>query len=158
MPQPVFAAENAGPYVYRIGRVGLDTGSQDTGGVFTGTLRTDKFSPAGENSLTHFRRVSVRIWHTSFYSFTMTVYVDGVQTQVYSGSTLTNQSVFFTRGAPTTSPAESVEEADINAHGTSIEVEITVDSDDISGIFLPESIEVHGRVIRPALSRGAEVS
>lgn len=158
MPAPVYAAENSGARVYRIGRVGLDSGTQDAGGVFTSTLRTDKFSPAGENGLVLFRRVSVRIWHTGTYTFTMKIYVDGVQTQIYSGSTQIDQTITIVRAAPISSPAEQVEEADISAVGTYVEVEIAIDSDDLTGVFLPESIELHGHVIRQTKSRTAETT
>jgi len=158
MPAPVFAAQKSGSRIYRIGRVGLDTGSSDTGGAYTATLKTDKFSPAGEDGLALFRRVALRSLHTGQYTVTMKVFVDGVQTQVYSGGVLVNQTVVFVRAAPTISPAESVEEADIVGQGTHIEVELSVLSTDVTGSFLPETLEVHFHPLRPAKSRAAETA
>jgi len=158
MPTPVYAAENTGARVYRIGRVGFDTGAQDAGGVYTATLRTDTFAPAGEDGLVLFRRAAVRIWHTGAYELLMRIYVDGVQTTYYVGTTVTAQEVTFVRSAPSPSPAEQVEEADIEKVGTSIEIELVLNSDDITGIFLPETIEIHGRVIRQSKSRVAETT
>lgn len=158
MPTPVYAAENTGARIYRIGRVGFDSGLQDAGGIYTATLRTDKFTPAGEDGLVQFRRVAIRIWHTGAYELVMRVYVDGVQTSYYVTNTVTAQQVTFTRSAPTSSPAEQVEEADIEKIGTSIEIELVLNSDDVTGIFLPETIEIHGRVIRQSKSRTAETT
>ena len=84
MPSPVFVAESGGPHIYKVGRVGLDSGSQDDGGVYVGTLRTERSSPVGEDGLAHFRRVAVRVYHTGYFNMLAKVYVDGKQTQVYA--------------------------------------------------------------------------
>jgi len=158
MPTPVFAAENAGPRVYKVGRVGLDTGSQDTGGVYTATLRTERVSPAGEGGLCYFRRVAIRVWRTGGFTITLKAFVDGVQTRVYSGGVLVDQVAVITKAAPTTSPIEDVVEMSLAAQGTSIEVEMAVDSDDVTGVFLPELVELHYIPLRKAKGRGAEAT
>jgi len=157
MPTRLFVGEATGAKLYKMGRVGWDTGTQDTGAVYTGTLKTEKISPAGEDGLCYFRRVVIRIWRTGSYTCTMKAYVDGAQTTI--PSTGATQSVTFVKSAPTSSPDESIIEMDVTGHGTYIEIELTVDSDDITGIWLPETIEVHYRPIRTAKGRsGAEVS
>ncbi len=90
MPTRVLVAEHAGPRLYSVGRVGYDTIADDTGGQFTATLRTERFSPAGEGGLVYFRRVQLRAWHTGAFLGTMKAYIDGVQTQAYNSKFLTN--------------------------------------------------------------------
>ena len=155
MPTSVFAAEKGGSHIYRIGRVGYDTGTADSGGVFSAELKTERISPAGEDGLCFFRRVVLRVWHTGAYSLTMTVYVDDVQTKTFNSATgaPTPQTIVLSRVAPTTSPIESVVEASIWAQGTYITVDIVVQSDDITGVFLPETIECHYLPIRASKSR-----
>jgi len=152
MSTRLLVAENGGGKVYAVGRVGFDVGSQDVGGVFTGLLRSDPLSPDGEGAYTHFRRVQLRIRHTGSFVCTVRLYVDGVQTQVYTGSTLGDQAVTFTQAAPVFYPsgseAETILEVDLDAYGTFIVVELDVDSDDITGVFLVESIWVGRQTIR----------
>src|SRR3990167_10458305 len=93
-------AENAGGRVYAVGRIGFDQGAQDVGGVYTGLLRSDPLSPDGEGAYTHFRRVQIRVRHTGSFVCAVRLYVDGVQTEVYTGSTLGDQEVTFTEAAP----------------------------------------------------------
>lgn len=156
MPTPVFAAQNAGSRIYRIGRVGIDSGTSDTGGSYVSTLKTEKFSPAGENGLCYFRRAAVRIWHTSNFTVTMRMYVDGVRTKVYSGGVLVDQTVSITQAAPSTSPTETVVEASLQAQGTYIEVELELTSTNVNGVFLPEHIEIGYLPVKQSKSRGAE--
>lgn len=146
--------EKNGSRVYRIGVVGFDTGDDD-GGVFTGVLRTDPFSPAGEGGLLLYRRVAIRLLRSGSYTFTVKVFVDGNQTRIWNSSSVeVDQTTSFT--ATATALQEEVLEVDIEAHGTSIAVEIEIDSDNTSGVFLVESIFVHAYGMREALSRGAE--
>lgn len=159
MITPIFAAEAGGSRIYKIGRVGLDTGTQDTGGVYTGVLRTERINPLGEVALLLFRRAVIRIWRTGGYTISMKIFVDGQQTQVYDASgVLQPQSVTFTALPPSVVPVETIVEASINAQGTYAEVEITVDSDDIDGIFLPTELEIHFAPLRRARERTAQSS
>lgn len=154
----VFAAENTGARIYKVGRVGLDTGTEDSGGVYTMRLKSEKLSPAGEGGLCSFRRVLLRAFHTGSFSGQIKVYVDGVQTQILVSDVLTNQVFAFSEGTPVNSPAEALVEMDIEASGSIIEVEVLVDSDAVVGTFLPESIWVGYRAIRPGRQREASVS
>lgn len=150
MPAPLFAI-GTDPRLYKFGRVGFDSGSADPGGVYTATMHSEKISPAGELGLCHFRRVGFRIYRTGSFTITLKVYVDGVQTQIWDGAgNKTTQQVVLVSAAPTNSPDETLVEADINARGTYIEVELTVQSSDVSGVFLPEGLEVHFRPLRMA--------
>lgn len=158
MPNPVFISERNGSRIYRVGRVGYDSGDQDTGGSYVGTLKSENQSPLGEQGLCHFRRISMRIRHTGAFTMTLTVYVDGQQTQIYdSNSVLVDQTISFTQGVPTgVSPAEALLEADISAKGTYIQVRIQVTSTNVTGIFLPESFDVSYRPLREAKTATAE--
>lgn len=159
MITPVFAAEGNGSRIYQVGRVGLDTGSQDTGGVYTGTLRTERINPMGETALLMFRRAVVRVWRTGGYTVTMKIYVDGVQTQVYDGSgNKVNQTITFTAPAPAITPTESFLEASISATGTYVELELDVASNNVTGIFLPSELEIHFAPLRRARERAAQAS
>ena len=157
MITPVFAAESGGSRVFKIGRVGLDTGTTDTGGFYTATLKTERISPMGENTLLMFRRVACRVWRTGGFTTTMTVYVDGVQTKIYDTTgALVPQSVIFVAPPPSVSPIESWIESSIQAPGTYIEVQLSVRSDQLTAIFLPAEIEVHFYPIRTAKERAAQ--
>lgn len=162
MITPVFATENGGSRIYKIGRVGLDSNvpNQDTGGAFTGVLKTERISPLGLNALLMFRRVACRIWLTSGYKVTMTMYVNGVQTNVYVNGVLTPQQVVFGPvAAPANPPIEVWIESSLQAPGTYIEVQLSVLSTDITGgIFLPAEMEVHFFPLRTARERAAQSS
>ena len=154
MPTPLFVAEANGSRLYKIGRVGFDTGTSDVGGVFTGVLKTEKLSPAGEDGLCYFRRVIVRAWRTGAYTVTLKCWVDGVRTKVYgTDGAASDQTVTIAGTAPAISPDEAIVEASIAAQGTYLEVELSIASNAITGVFLPESLEVHYLPIRPAKSR-----
>src|SRR6267142_728286 len=157
MITPVFAAESGGSRVFKIGRVGLDTGTMDTGGSYSATLKTERISPMGENTLLMFRRVACRVWRTGGFTTIMTVYVDGIQTQIYNSlGQLVPQSVTFVVPPPVVSPIESWIESSIKAPGTYIEVQLAVRSDQLTAIFLPAEIEVHFYPIRTAKERAAQ--
>ena len=95
MPAPVFVAESGGPRIYKLGRVGLDAGTMDDGGTYTGLLRTERSSPVGEDGLANFRRVAVRIFHTGFFNMTAKIFVDGEQTQIYAAKQYVANPVFL---------------------------------------------------------------
>ena len=153
--------------------MGYDSTGDDQGGVFGATLRTERFSPAGEGGLVLFRRIQMRVWHTGSFSGTMKVFIDGVQTRVLdSSSALILQSLAFSEDAPTSVGADGGQETIVvmdigvlpgkddptksrGSSGTYIEVEIAVDSDDVTGVFLPESFWIGHRVTRPGLQRAA---
>lgn len=153
MPSPVFVAEAGGSRIYKLGRVGYDTGTQDAGGAYTGTLRTEKISPAGEAALCYFRRVALRLWRTGAYTVTVRVYINGAQTQIYdSAGVASDQEIVFSDIAPTAHD-EPILEVSLVGQGTYIEVEIEVNSDDVTGVLLFESVEVHYLPIRATKSR-----
>lgn len=150
MPAQVFLGESVGSRVYAVGRVGIDSGTADLSGTgaysnpYTGILKTERISPAGEDGLCFFQRVALRIWRTGAFSLTMRVWVDDVQTQVWaSDGSGSPQTIVISRGSPSSSPEEIVVEGAIRARGTYIQVEISVDSASVTGIFLPETLEVH---------------
>ncbi|KKL97823.1 hypothetical protein LCGC14_1830570 [marine sediment metagenome] len=170
MPTRIITGDYSGSRIYTIGRVGYDSAGDDEGGVFTASLRSERFSPAGEGGLVTFRRIQARIWHTGAFSGIMKAFIDGVQTQIFSSGALVDQSVAFSASAPTEvgsdGGAETIIEMDVGvlpdvngnskgSSGTYIEVEISVDSDDVTGIFLPESFWIGHRVIRAGLQRSA---
>ncbi len=72
---------------------------------------------------------------------------------------LVDQWMDFEVSAPTEvgkdGGVETIIEMDISEDGTYIEVEMSVDSDNVAGIFLPETFWVGHRVIRPGLQRSA---
>lgn len=150
MPAPLFLI-GTDPRVYKFGRVGFDSGSADPGGNYTATMRTEKIGPAGELGYCHFRRIGFRIYRTGAFTMTVVVYVDGVQTTIYdAASNKVNQSIVIAKTAPVNSPEETLVEADIDGKGTYIEVELTVVSNSVTGVYLPEELEVHFRPMRQA--------
>jgi hypothetical protein len=154
MPNPLIVAQNSGSYIYRIGRIGLDSGTkdaQDTAGAggfaYTATIRTDPQSPLGEGGLARFRRIVLRVLRQGNFTATLKVYVDDVQTQRWdntvSPSVKVDQTVqfVFTDSAEL---EETILEAAIDAVGTHIALELTAVSTDLSGgLFLLEGGEVH---------------
>jgi len=142
--------------LYRVGQVGIDTGNQDSGAAtYVVSISTERQYPAGRNALINWRRVAVRLLRTAPVDITMRVYVDEIQTQVYDASSnLVNQTIVFNQTGG--GECEEVVEADIQAVGTSIRIELDINSNDIDGILLLEPFEAHGRTIRPAKSRAAE--
>lgn len=155
MPTQAFIGASDGAGVYRVGRVGLDLGSADPGGVFTGVFKTERFSPAGEDGLCEFRRVVLRIWRTSGFTLTLTAWVDDAQTHTCTsgGAWTADQSLVISRGSPAVSPEEIVVEMEIRSRGTFIQVQGEILSSSVSAIFLPESLEVQYVPLRAA--RGA---
>ena len=157
MPVPVFAGEQSGNKIYRVGRVGFDSGNTDAGGAYTGTLRTEKISPLGESGLCYFRRVVLRVFRTGAFTVTFKVYVDGAQTKIFNASSQkVDQTIVVTKAAPTISPDETIVEGEIAGKGTYIEVEMTILSTDGTGVFLPEELEVHFQPLREARVGSAE--
>ena len=161
-PTPIFAGSSAGPIIYRVGRAGYDTGAKDvdpsSGYVYTGILKTERISPLGEDGLCYFRRVVLRIWRTGAFTVTLKFWVDGKRTQVFaSDGSKTDQEVTVTMAAPVMvddqTSVETIVEGSLMAQGTYIEVEISVDSDDITGVFLPETVEIHYLPVREVRGR-----
>ena len=152
--------------IYKIGKVGYDSGTvatSDPGSTeFTGTLTTERISPAGEDGLVRFRRVALRALKGGEWTVQFTVWVNDVQTQVYDNtvdsSPLADQVITITNDADDLAEGEVIIEADIDATGTYIQVEVVLLSGNIKGYFLPESIEMHGQVIREAVSRATAES
>lgn len=155
MGAPIYLPQLNSNGIYKVGRVGHETGAQDEGGIYTALLRSEKISPLGETGWCKFRRVVLRVRHTSSYSVKMRVYVDGVQTKTYdqtdmTSGTMVDQEVTFTGSAPTAPPAESILQVDITKPGTYIEVELQCASNGVTGSFMPESVEVHYIPLRRA--------
>lgn len=150
----LYAGERSGARVFKVGRIGYDSGTADLGShVYTGTYRTERIFPAGPGGLVKFRRVAIHLLASGSYTFTVKVWVDGARTVLGSGST---QTVSIT-GSPGTLN-EVTEEIEIEAMGSSIQVEITVDSDDVTGVFLIEAIMGRGRVVRQSATRTGETT
>lgn len=87
--------------------------------------------------------------------------LDDVSISEMDGALRDQEMVFDVAAPATVGPDggfESVVEMDINAQGTYIEVEITVDSDEITGVFLPESFWAGYRLIRPGAERRTALS
>lgn len=155
----VYVGANDGGKLYRVGQVGSDSGSavgKDSGSqAFTATLKTERVSPAGENGLAHFRRVGLRMLRSGPAKITMRVYVDDEQTKIFdntkSESPETVQEIVFDKNSIPL--GEDIIEADINAVGTYIQVELEITSSDILGTFLAETLLTHYRPIRTAAQR-----
>lgn len=150
----LYAGERSGARVFKVGRVGFDGGTQDlSADVYTGTFRTERIYPAGPGGLVNFRRVVINLLVTGDYEFTVKVWVDDTRTVLGSGATQTVTITGSSNGL-----SEITEEVEISAEGSHIQVELTVDSDDTSGIFLIEGIWGRGRVIRQTSSRSGEAT
>jgi len=160
----LLVGSTTGGKVYKVGKVGYDSGSGPTYDPettpFTGTMKTERMSPTGEAGLMRFRRVALRALKNGEYTATFIVWVDDVQTQIYdnteSTSPLTDQTIVISNPDNDASEGEAILQADIDATGTFIQVQIELESTDIKGFFLPESIEIHGQAIRQTISRDAE--
>lgn len=152
--QALYGAERGGARVVQFGRVGLDAAGDDLGShTYTGTLRTERVYPVGPGGLVNFRRVLVNILSDGTYTFTVKVWVDDSRTTLGDATT---QTVSVTGG--TGSLAEITEEISISAEGSHIQVEITVDSNNTTGVFLIESIVALGRAVRRGATRSGESS
>jgi len=163
----VYLGEIGTGKIYKVGKVGFDSGAVATfdpnSTPFTGTLKTERMSPAGEDALVRFRRVVLRALKTGAWTVKFTVWVDDTQTQTYDNtladSPLQDQTITVSSAATDDGTLkEVIIEADIDAVGTFIQVQLEIDSDDITGIFFPESIETHVQVIREAVSRATAES
>ena len=156
MPQTaVYTGDANGPKVYRVGRIGFDSGNQDiSANAYEAQMKTERFTPLGEGGLMHFRRVVIRILRNADWQMTVTVFVDEDQTQVYddsvSTSPQTDQSVVIS-GTASGFGEENVE-ISIDDVGTSIQVQVDITSTDINGVLLFESMYVHGRPIKASES------
>lgn len=150
----LFAGERAGARIFKLGRIGFDSGTQDLGStVYTGTFKTERAAPAGPGGLVNFRRVAIHLLSSGTYTITVKVWVDDVRTTLADGTT---QTVSISGGLGAL--AEITEEVEIEAEGSHIQVELTVDSDNTTGVFLIEGIAARGRVIRSGSTRSGEAS
>lgn len=148
----LFVGERSGARIFRVGRIGFDSPGDDLGShTYTGTFRTERIFPVGPGGLVNFRRVAIHILASGTYTFTVKVWVDGARTQLADGST---QTVTVTGGEGALN--EITEEVEIEAEGSHIQVEVTVDSDATSGLFLIEGIDARGRVIRRSETRSGD--
>ncbi len=148
----LYAGERDGARVFQVGRIGFDTGTADLGlNIYTGTFRSERVAPAGVGSLINFRRVAIHLYTSGTYTFTVRVWVE--DTRTVDGTT-TEQVVTITGGGSTLQ--EITEEIKIEANGSHIQVEITIDSDNTTGIFLVEKILARGRIVRRSSGRTGE--
>jgi hypothetical protein len=156
--------------IYKVGKVGYDSGDPNAvtedpnATAFTGTIKTERLSPAGEAGLGRFRRVVLRALKLGSWEVTFTIWVDDVQTQRFDNTVLApdsptfplvDQTITVVSDTDDTGEGEAIIEADIDAVGTFIQVQVDIVSTDILGYFLPESIEVHLQPIRQARSQPA---
>ena len=148
----LYTGERGGARIFKIGRLGFDQGTSDLGShVYTGTYRTERIAPLGPGGLINFRRVAIHLLSSGTYIFTVKVWVDDVRTQLADG---TDQLATINAGAG--GLTETTEEIEISAEGSHIRIEIQLDSDDLGGLFLIESIEARGRVVRESSTRTGE--
>lgn len=163
----VLMGDTTGGRIYKIGKVGYDSGNSATYDPemtpFTGYLKTERVSPAGEDGLMRFRRVVLRALKSGEYTATFKVWVDDERTKVFDNTQITSPKIDQTIviSNPTDEEldeGEAILEADIDATGTFIQVQVELTSTDIKGYFLPESIEIHGQALRPAKSRATAES
>lgn len=148
----LYTGERGGPRVFKIGRLGFDQGTSDLDThVYTGTYRTERIAPLGPGGLINFRRVAIHLLTSGTYIFTVKTWVDDVRTKLADG---TDQLTTFNAGFGALS--ETTEEVEIEAEGAHIRVEIQLNSDDITGLFLIESIDARGRPIRQSRTRTGE--
>lgn len=151
----IFIGERAGARVFKLGRLGYDAGGSDLSSqVFIGTFRTERIAPAGPAGLINFRRVEIHVnVPAASYEYTVKVYVDNVQTVLGTG---VSETVVINRTAAVA--GEYTDEVAVQAVGNHIQVEITVDSNDVTTPFMIESITAHGRVLRGTNSRAGETA
>ena len=150
--------------IYSVGKVGYDSGDEATYDpnttAFTGTLRTERISPAGEDALVRFRRVVLRAYKVGSWKATIRAWVDDERTKIWDNDDESDtwgeqvdQEVVIEADEEDTGAGEAILEMDIDATGTFIQVEVDLLSSDIKGYFLPESLETHVQVIRETVSR-----
>jgi len=153
MPESsLYAGERGGGRIFRIGRIGFDQGPMDLGAsVYTGTFRTERIAPAGPGALVNFRRVAIHLLSSGSYTFTVKVWIDGDRSKMGDNTT---QTVIISGGSGAL--GETTEEVEIEGAGSHIQVEIVVDSDDVTGLFLVERIDARGRVLRQSSTRSGE--
>jgi hypothetical protein len=124
---------------------------------YTATLETENVSPPAGQGLSQsaeyiFRHVTLRGRITGQGTFVMKVFVDNVQTKIRSGGAWVDQAISFTYNA-TEEDQEELFEAAVRGVGSHVRVELTVVSNTISGLFLPEDLEVHYDVTSPATTQ-----
>lgn len=149
----IYLGERSGARIFRVGRLGYDSAGTDAGShAYTGTFRSERVAPAGPDGLINFRRVAIHLYATESYTYTVTVWVDGVQTTLGTGAA---QTVTVSRTV--TTAGEFTDEIAIAAYGNHIQVQITT-SAGTNAPFLLETISAHGRVIRGTSDRVGRTS
>jgi hypothetical protein len=149
MPAPALALEFATKILYKVGRTGFDSGASDAGGVYVARMKTERQAPEGKHGLCQFRRIGLRVTRTAGFTATIKVWVDDKQTKRYDASSAAvDQTVVVVYGVPTIAPEETIIEVDINAVGTYIAVEMTLNSNEVSGTFMLDELNVHYRPLR----------
>lgn len=158
--------------LFRVGQVGINTGNTDPdGSLNTAFLTTERQYPAGRDALVNFRRVVLRFKHNAAFIMSSLVYVDEQNTEIFINGTPGTQ--VHSISTPISLPSPSIQQGDTDmpestvsldfaASGSSIQVFVGFVLDhfqgaDPEGIVMLESIEAHGRVIRPSRSRAANV-
>jgi len=138
MPNPLYICPSNTNKIFRVGRIGFDTATQDPNSTdFTGELTTERQSPAGETGEVLYRGAVLRVLLSGSYTFVVRFYVDGVQTVDGEGD---DQSISFTgSGKPL---GEYLFECAFRAKGTYVQLEIELTASDVDGVFLPESAQV----------------
>lgn len=152
----LYAGERSGTNcrIFKVGRVGFDTGTVDPGSnVYTGTFKTERIYPAGPGGLVNFRRVVIHVLASGSYTIKVKVWVDDTQTTLKSGAAQVVSIINTVSGL-----SEVSEEVKISKVGSFIQVEVTVDSDDVTGVFLIEGIWGRGRIIRQSSGRTGEAT
>jgi hypothetical protein len=139
MPNPLYVCPSNGNKIYRVGRIGYDTGNQDPGSTdYTGQVLTERQSPQGETGEVLYRGVVLRVLLSGTYTFVLRFYIDGTQTVDGEGVA---QEVTYTQ-ASGQQLGEYLFEAACRGKGTYFQIEVEVTSSDIDGVFLPESATV----------------
>lgn len=154
MGRSMYFGQRDASRVLRLNRVGYDAAGNDNGShTYTGTLRTERFSPAGPAGLVNFRKVVVHLYSSGTFNVTLKVWVDDVRTRLGDGTT---QTIVIT-GA-TAVEGEYALEAAIEAQGKHIRVELTADSNVNTAPFFIEAITAHGRAVRGVIGRASETT
>lgn len=149
----IYAGEKNGYRVFKFGGLGFATPGDDLeANVYTTTMKTEKIFPAGPGGLVNFRRVAIHFLASGAYQFTVKIWIDGVRTTLGDG---TVQTVTV---SGTTASGEITKEIEVEGEGSHIQVELTMDSDEMTGVFLLESVMGRGRVIRQSSTRTGEVT
>lgn len=160
MPAPVFLVGDSN-FVAKVGRVGLDFDAVDTttGSSYNTVIKTGAVSPAGESGLCLFKQIALRVFHSSPFTVTAKVYVDGEQTKKNVATTTQylsyeDRTKNYTAQETTVSvpePADFKETIllfDVEAVGTYIQLELSISSSSLKSPIMLESAVVHYILVR----------